>query len=147
YQDLDIQSFREALLCHIFEVDRLDQIETYHLSAQDWAIIDQRLDEKYRTDAWNYGANPGFRDYRALSLPTGQLHVNFTRQAGHLKAVALFGTVGTPTDLHEISEQLVGIATTAAAVRAVLLTPAITAILGPAVEPLIQVLTEDIHEG
>lgn len=148
YQDLDIQSFREALLCHIFEVERLDQIETYHLSTQDWAIIDQRLDEKYRTDAWNYGANPGFRDYRALSLPTGQLHVNFTRQAGQLKAVALFGTVGTPTDLHEISEQLVGTATTAAAVRTVLMMPAITAILGPAaVEPLVQVLTEDAHEG
>lgn len=143
YQNLDIQAFKTALLCHIFEVDSLDQVETYHLSAHDWEIIDQRLAEKYATDAWNYGANPGLRRYRRLTLPTGQLHVNFTQRHDQLRAVALFGTVGTPDDLHAIADQLTGQPATAAAVQAILEQPAVIAILGEAaVAPLTEILTK-----
>ncbi|MFC6274503.1 lipoate--protein ligase family protein [Levilactobacillus tangyuanensis] len=143
YQDLSIQDFRVALLCHIFNVDRLDQIETYHLTDHDWAVIDQRLAEKYATDAWNYGANPGFREYRQLKLASGQLHVNFTRHNEQLRSVALFGTVGTPTALAGIAQQLVGQPATPAAVRPILAVPTVMAVLGSdGVEPLVQALTE-----
>lgn len=143
YQNLDIQAFKTALLCHIFEVDRLDEVETYHLTEQDWAVIDQRLAEKYNTDAWNFGANPGFREYRRLTLPTGQLHVNFTKRQDQLRAVALFGTVGTPDALHNIAEQLTGQPTTVAAIQAVLQQPEVLAILGAAaVAPLTEILTK-----
>lgn len=144
YQDLDIQDFKEALLCHIFEVDRLDQIETYRLTDKDWAVIDQRLAEKYDTDAWNYGANPGFRAYQALDVANGRLHVNFTRHAGKLRAAALFGSVGTPAALHDISEQLTGIAATSDAVQAVLTQPAVIDVLGTdAIAPVTAILTEE----
>ncbi|MFC6261697.1 lipoate--protein ligase [Levilactobacillus fujinensis] len=149
YQNLDIQAFKEALICHIFEVDRLDQIETYHLSEHDWAIIDQRLSEKYRTDEWNYGANPGFREYRAVVLPTGQLHLNFTVHAEKLKTIALFGTVATPEKLHRVSEKLTGIDATPSAVTAVLSQPDVLDVLGnAAVNPIVTALTAEApHEG
>jgi len=144
YRDLDIQAFKEALLCHIFEVDSLDQIETYHLSDKDWAVIDQRLAEKYDTDAWNYGANPGFREYHKLTVVNGELHVNFTRHAGKLRTAMLFGAIGTPAQLHAISEQLTGIDATPAAVEAVLTQPDVAAVLGAdAIAPLVQVFTEE----
>lgn len=144
YQDLDIQAFKEALLCHIFEVEQLDQIETYHLTDKDWAIIDQRLAEKYDTDAWNYGANPGFREYQKLTLAKGQLHVNFTRHAGKLRAVMVFGAIGTPAELHAISEQLTGIDATPTAIRTVLQQPDVLAVLGDdAVAPLTTLLTQE----
>ncbi|WP_225418027.1 lipoate--protein ligase family protein [Levilactobacillus huananensis] len=120
YRDLTIQEFKTALLCHIFQVDRIDQIKTYQLTNRDWAVIDQRLAEKYRTDAWNYGANPGLREYRRCQLVTGDLHLNFTRQSGQYRRVALFGTVGTPTELAAIAEQLTGQSATIAAVTPVL---------------------------
>jgi len=143
YQNLDIQDFKTALLCHIFEVNHLDEIETYHLSDHDWSVIDQRLAEKYATDAWNFGANPGFREYQRLTLPTGQLHVNFTRRHGELRAITLFGTVGTPEALHIIADDLVGQPTTATAIRAVLQQPAVVAVLGTeAVSQLTEILTE-----
>ncbi|MFC6290801.1 lipoate--protein ligase family protein [Levilactobacillus angrenensis] len=147
YQDLDIQAFKEALLCHIFEVDRLDQIETYHLTDHDWAVIDQRLAEKYNTDAWNYGANPGFRAYEKLAVAKGQLHVNFTRHAGKLRAAMLFGAVGTPAELHAISEQLTGIAATADAIGAVLKQPETVAILGEdAIAPVTAILAGEAQQ-
>lgn len=145
YQNLDIQAFKTALLCHIFEVNNLDEVETYHLSAHDWEIIDERLAEKYATDAWNYGANPGFRDYRRVTLPTGQLHVNFTRRAEQLRAITLFGTVGTPAELHAIADQLAGQPTTVAAIQAILQRPEVVAVLGPAaVAPLTEILAEKV---
>ncbi|AYM02482.1 lipoate--protein ligase family protein [Levilactobacillus yiduensis] len=147
YQDLDIQAFKEALLCHIFEVDRLDQIDTYHLTDHDWAVIDQRLAEKYNTDAWNYGANPGFREYEKLTVAKGQLHVNFTRHAGKLRTAMLFGAVGTPAELHAISEQLTGIDATPEAVGAVLQQPETVAILGEdAIAPVTAILTGEAHQ-
>lgn len=147
YQDLDIQAFKEALLCHIFEVDRLDQIETYHLTDHDWAVIDQRLAEKYNTDAWNYGANPGFREYEKLTVAKGQLHVNFTRHAGKLRTAMLFGAVGTPAELHAISEQLTGIDATPDAIGAVLQQPETVAILGEdAIAPVTAILTGEAHQ-
>jgi len=143
YQNLDIQDFKTALLCHIFEVNHLDEIETYHLSDHDWSVIDQRLAEKYATDAWNFGANPGFREYQRLTLPTGQLHVNFTRRHGELRAITLFGTVGTPEALHIIADDLVGQPTTATAIQAVLQQPAVVAVVGTeAVSQLTEILTE-----
>jgi len=144
YQNLDIQDFKTVLLQHIFEVDRLDEVETYHLSAHDWEIIDQRLAEKYQTDAWNYGAYPGLRAYHGLTLAAGQLHVNYTRHAGELRSVALFGTVGTPAELLAITDQLTGQPATTAAVQAILQRPAVTAVLGAdAVAPLTKILVEE----
>ncbi|KRN03309.1 lipoate-protein ligase A [Levilactobacillus senmaizukei DSM 21775 = NBRC 103853] len=143
YQDLSIQEFRVALLCHIFGVERLDQIETYHLTDHDWAVIDKRLAEKYATAAWNYGANPGFREYRQLNLAAGQLHVNFTRHRDLLRSVALFGTVATPAALAAIAQRLVGQPATIAAVKAILTVPAVSAVIGTdGVGALVQALTE-----
>ena len=46
YQNWTTADFRNYLLCHMFGVDSLDQVETYHLTDHDWAIIDQRLDKQ-----------------------------------------------------------------------------------------------------
>lgn len=146
YRNLDIQAFKEALLCHIFQVERLDQIETYHLNDRDWDIIDERLADKYRTDAWNFGANPGFREYRAVLLPTGQLHLNFTVHQGALRNVALFGTVATADQLNAVADRLVGVSLETAALTAVLSDPAVLAVLGNgAMTPIVTALTTEAH--
>lgn len=144
YRDLTIQEFKTALLCHIFRVDRLEQIETYHLTDHDWAVIDQRLAEKYRTDAWNYGANPGLREYRRCRLIKGDLHLNFTRQAGQYRRVALFGTVATPAELTAIAAELTGLRATVAAVKPILTTAVAQGVLAPGdVDPVVAALTEE----
>ena len=144
YRDLDIQAFKEALLCHIFNVDRLDQIETYHLNDRDWEIIDQRLDDKYRTDAWNYGANPGYREYRAVVLPQGRLHLNFTIHQGTFRNMALFGTVAPAEQLSAVADRLVGLPVTAEALTAVLRDEAVLEVLGnAAVTPIVTALTTE----
>jgi len=144
YRDLDIQAFKDALLCHIFEVDRLDQIETYHLNDRDWDIIDQRLADKYETDAWNYGANPGYRDYRAVVLPAGRLHLNFTTHQGVFRNVALFGTVAPANQLNAVADRLVGLPVTAEALTTALSDDEVLSVLGPAaVTPVVTAMTTE----
>lgn len=149
YRDLDIQAFKNALLCHIFEVESLDQIETYHLNDRDWDIIDQRLADKYRTDAWNYGANPGYREYRAVLLPAGQLHLNFTVHQGTFRNLALFGTVAPAEQLNAVADRLVGLPVDAAALTAALRDEAVLAVLGnAAITPIVTALTTEApNEG
>ncbi len=79
YQNWTTEDFKNYLLCHMFGVDSMDDVETYHLTDHDWSIIDQRLDKQYRTDEWNYGKNPGFKHYVSKHYPIGTVSFNFRK--------------------------------------------------------------------
>lgn len=143
YQKLTIQEFRTAFLQKLFAVDDLAAVQTYHLTAHDWQVIDQRLAEKYGTDAWNYGANPGYRQYGACDLAKGRLHVNFTRRDGQLRRVLLFGPTELKTRLDTLSRQLTGLAATPAALDPVLdQFGEVNQVEGAVIHQLRQILTE-----
>ena len=108
YQNWTTADFRNYLLCHMFGVDSLDQVETYHLTDHDWAIIDQRLDKQYRTDEWNYGKNPGFKHYVSKHFPIGTVSFNFNEHDGRITTVKIYGDFFTAGNLHVVEEHLVG---------------------------------------
>lgn len=108
YQNWTTADFRNYLLCHMFGVDSLDQVETYHLTDYDWAIIDQRLDKQYRTDEWNYGKNPGFKHYVSKHFPIGTVSFNFNEHDGRITTVKIYGDFFTAGNPHVVEEHLVG---------------------------------------
>ncbi|MDM8333131.1 lipoate--protein ligase [Limosilactobacillus panis] len=108
YQNWTTADFRNYLLCHMFGVDSLDQVETYHLTDHDWAIIDQRLDKQYRTDEWNYGKNPGFKHYVSKHFPIGTVSFNFNEHDGQITTVKIYGDFFTAGNPHVVEEHLVG---------------------------------------
>lgn len=108
YQNWTTADFRNYLLCHMFGVDSLDQVETYHLTDHDWAIIDQRLDKQYRTDEWNYGKNPGFKHYVSKHFPIGTVSFNFNEHDGRITTVKIYGDFFTAGNPHVVEEHLVG---------------------------------------
>lgn len=108
YQNLDIEGFKEALLLRLFNVDRLDQIETYHLNDHDWAVIDERLQGKYDTEAWNYGRNPGYDHYVSKHYPIGTVSFNFTVVDGAISELKLYGDFITGGDIHLVEQALIG---------------------------------------
>lgn len=110
YQNWTTEDFKNYLLCHMFGVSSLDDIETYHLTDKDWAIIDQRLDDKYRTDAWNYGQNPGYRYYVSKHYPIGTISFNFNVKDGLISAVRLYGDFFTAGNPKIVERQLTGTA-------------------------------------
>ncbi|KRL53317.1 lipoate--protein ligase [Furfurilactobacillus rossiae] len=91
FQNLDIETFRAELLKRLFHVDDVSKIETYHLNDHDWEIIDKRLAGKYDTDAWNYGENPGFDEYRSKHFQIGTVAFNFTLKDNKIADFKTYG--------------------------------------------------------
>lgn len=108
YQDWTTEDFRNYLLCHMFGVDSMDDVETYHLTDHDWSIIDQRLDKQYRTDEWNYGKNPGFKHYVSKHFPIGTVSFNFNEKDGKISEAKIYGDFFTAGDLHVVENHLIG---------------------------------------
>ena len=108
YQDWTTEDFKNYLLCHMFGVDSMDQVETYHLTDHDWSIIDQRLDKQYRTDEWNYGKNPGFKHYVSKHFPIGTVSFNFNEKDGRITEAKIYGDFFTAGDQHVVENHLIG---------------------------------------
>ena len=108
YQDWTTADFKNYLLCHMFGVDSMDQVETYHLTDHDWSIIDQRLDKQYRTDEWNYGKNPGFKYYVSKHFPIGTVSFNFNEKNGQITEAKVYGDFFTAGNPHTVEDHLVG---------------------------------------
>lgn len=107
YKSLSTQEFKEKLLLHIFDAASFDEIEKYTLTDDDWKIIDQRIAEKYGTDAWNYGKNPGYDYYVTKYFDNvGTLSFNYSIKDGKLKAFKTYGDINYP-DVTPLDEALV----------------------------------------
>lgn len=113
YQNLSSEAFKEQLLLKLFHVEKLSDIETYHLSDKDWQIIDERLAEQYRTDDWNYGENPGFNRYRFKEFAGGRLALNLKVESSTITKVAVYGDLLDEKLAHKLETQLTGASLTA----------------------------------
>ncbi|WP_282801478.1 lipoate--protein ligase [Secundilactobacillus kimchicus] len=113
YQQLDSDGFREAFLKHLFHVDRLADIETVRLTDEDWAIIDQRLADKYQTVDWNYGQNPGFNRYREIDVAAGRLGVNLMVSDDVITRAVVYSDFGSEKIAAKLEKALTGTRLTA----------------------------------
>lgn len=108
YRSMDPVQFKDELLKHIFKVDKLSDIKTYKLTDHDWDIIDSRLKDKYDTDAWNYGKNPGFTNYVSKHFDIGTVAFNFSLKDGKISAIKIYGDFITGGDVSLIEKALLG---------------------------------------
>ncbi|WP_119318562.1 lipoate--protein ligase [Companilactobacillus formosensis] len=109
YRSMDPVQFKDELLKHIFKVDKLSDIKTYKLTDHDWDIIDSRLKDKYDTDAWNYGKNPGFTNYVSKHFDIGTVAFNFSLKDEKISDVKIYGDFITGGDVNLIEKALLGV--------------------------------------
>lgn len=107
YKSMSADEFKEELLKKIFHADSLEDIETYHLNDHDWEVIDSRLKDKYDTDAWNYGENPGFTNYVSKHFDIGTVAFNFSLKENKISDVKIYGDFITGGDIHLIEKALI----------------------------------------
>ncbi|GAQ00813.1 lipoate-protein ligase [Companilactobacillus farciminis] len=108
YRSMDPVQFKDELLKHIFKVDKLSDIKTYKLTDHDWDIIDSRLKDKYDTDAWNYGKNPGFTNYVSKHFDIGTVAFNFSLKDEKISDIKIYGDFITGGDVSLIEKALLG---------------------------------------
>lgn len=109
YRSMDPVQFKDELLKHIFKVDKLSDIKTYKLTDHDWDIIDSRLKDKYDTDAWNYGKNPGFTNYVSKHFDIGTVAFNFLLKDEKISDIKIYGDFITGGDVNLIEKALLGV--------------------------------------
>lgn len=109
YQQLTSEQFKTQLLLKLFHVDQLADIKTYHLNDHDWQIIDGRLAEQYRTDDWNFGANPGFNRYRFKQFETGSVAINLMVTGQQITKVAVYGDLLEDKQARKLEGQLTNV--------------------------------------
>ncbi|MCI1285543.1 MAG: lipoate--protein ligase [Pediococcus pentosaceus] len=109
YRSMNPVQFKDELLKHIFKVDKLSDIKTYKLTDHDWDIIDSRLKDKYDTDAWNYGKNPGFTNYVSKHFDIGTVAFNFSLKDEKISDIKIYGDFITGGDVNLIEKALLGV--------------------------------------
>lgn len=108
YQKWTTEEFKTHLICHMFGVNSLDEIETYHLNDHDWQIIDKRLQGKYDTEEWNFGKNPGFKYYRSKHFDIGTVAFNFNVENHKVTDFKIYGDFITGGDITIIEKHVLG---------------------------------------
>lgn len=108
FQNMTAAEFKDELLKHMFHVDQLSQIETYNFADEDWRIIDDRLQGQYDTDEWNFGKNPGFKEYKSKHFDIGTVAFNFTVEDHKVTAFKIYGDFITGGNINIIEQNLVG---------------------------------------
>jgi len=108
FRSMSPVEFKDELLKRIFKVDKLSDIKTYKLTDHDWEIIDSRLKDKYDTDAWNYGKNPGFTNYVSKHFDIGTVAFNFSLKDNKISNIKIYGDFITGGDITLIEKSLLG---------------------------------------
>ncbi|PMD68046.1 lipoate--protein ligase [Companilactobacillus nuruki] len=108
YRSMNANEFKDELLKRIYHVEKLSDIETYTLNDHDWDVIESRLKDKYDTDEWNYGKNPGFTNYVSKHFDIGTVAFNFSLKNQKISDIRIYGDFITGGDIHLIEQSLLG---------------------------------------
>lgn len=117
YQNVNTKQFREMILLHLFEVNRLEDVKEYVLTDEDWEEID-KFAEKYTANwQWNYGESPKFDLERSERLSVGTVEVKLNVDRGKISDIKIFGDFFGMGEISDVEDQLRGIDYNAQSIR------------------------------
>lgn len=117
YQNVNTKQFREMILLHLFEVNRLEDVKEYVLTDEDWEEID-KFAEKYTANwQWNYGESPKFDLERSERLSVGTVEVKLNVDRGKISDIKIFGDFFGMGEISDVEDQLTGIDYNAQSIR------------------------------
>ncbi|MGX6961624.1 lipoate--protein ligase [Vagococcus xieshaowenii] len=108
YQNLSTKDFRDDILLRIFNVDSIDQVQTYELTDEDWARINEISDKYYRNWDWNFGKSPEFDKVRRERFPIGSVEVRLNVAEGKIQEAKIFGDFFGLGEIADVEQMLVG---------------------------------------
>lgn len=75
---------------------------TYQLSVEDWRIVQEIAQERYRSWEWNIGRSPKFSTTRRTQTAVGELVLEIQVDKGHIQLIRLVGLNPTNNQLVNI---------------------------------------------
>jgi lipoate-protein ligase A len=106
-QPMDIENFRQHLLKSIFR--GAPQIETYHISENDWIGINKLAEDRYHSWEWNFGHSPDFNVHKVKRFQAGEIDARIDVQQGSISEIKFYGDFIGPGDVSDLEELLIGV--------------------------------------
>ncbi|MCS4486657.1 lipoate--protein ligase [Staphylococcus americanisciuri] len=105
-EPIDIDTFKSIILKQLFGDE---DVETYHLTDEDWRNIEQLANEKYRTWDWNYGKNPKYNFEREHKFEKGFVQIKLDVKKGQIAYAKIFGDFFGEGNIEELEHALEGV--------------------------------------
>ncbi|EGC0089466.1 lipoate--protein ligase [Listeria monocytogenes] len=106
-QEMTTEEFRDLLLLYIFNVEKVEDVKEYKLTAADWGKIHEISAKRYGNWDWNYGKSPKFDLTRTKRFPVGAVDVRLNVQKGIITDIKIFGDFFGVKNVADIEEKLV----------------------------------------
>ncbi|SER71858.1 lipoate--protein ligase [Salipaludibacillus aurantiacus] len=100
---LTVNELKEILLKDIFASG---EVNTYHLTDEDWEGIEKISEERYRNWDWNYGKSPKFDLQRSKRFEAGTIDIRLNVSKGYIKECKIYGDFFGVGDVSEVEEML-----------------------------------------
>lgn len=105
-KSLTVEAFKNLLIETINEIYPLEE---YILTAEEQAIHDRLVREKFSTWEWNYGKSPKFNVSKMEKFPFGIIDARIDVQKGTIANIRVFGDFFVREDISTLEEALKGI--------------------------------------
>jgi len=99
------QTFADKMLSLLLK----SETETYSLTAEDKARVNQIADQKFRSWDWTYGKNPAFSLQREAHTPGGQIEIALEIKNGLIEGCQIQGDFFSAVDLGQFVQALKGL--------------------------------------
>lgn len=88
-KDLNMDEFKEIILNAIFEGK--EHVDEYVLNEEDWRMIHQISQDKYKQWEWNFGRSPKFEVVKSNRFPLGNIEVKLIIEHGLINHAVIIG--------------------------------------------------------
>lgn len=117
HQNMTTEEFRDAMLLHIFKVDKREDVKEYHLTEADWKRVYEIREEYFGNWDWNYGKSPKYEMEIRRRFPIGTIDFLFNIKAAKIAEVKIYGDFFGLGEIADVEEALVGTKYTKADLR------------------------------
>lgn len=115
---LTVDEFTKKIMEHVLAMDKSNRL--YSFTKDDLEKIQKLRDEKYATDAWNFGESPAYSFKKSIRTKGGTLEMNLEVKKGIIEKIKIYGDFFSEKGIHEIEAALVNVHHEEKAIRQVL---------------------------
>lgn len=109
YKNLTSKEFYELMILKIFRTQDRSKIKTYELTYEDWAGIDQLMNEKYHHWDWTFGKSPRYTYSRDGRFSIGTLDITLDVDEGIIQHAKIYGDFFGSEDIGAVETALEGV--------------------------------------
>lgn len=108
-EKMTTEEFKQKLLLSIFDVEKIEDVNEYVLTEEDWAEIKASSKRRYANWDWNYGKSPKFDIELTKRFPIGSIDIRLNVMKGHIVDAKIFGDFFGVGDVKDIEERLINV--------------------------------------